>query len=87
MTHCKKSKPALDAKIPALEDKFFHYGSNMKSNWIEVGRSLLDYVGRKYGQSENSSLVEEVLTMTEVDQDVLPKFKTQKEKHEHIDAL
>ena len=87
MIDCKKWKIALDSKTPGLEGKCFHCGSSMQKSQIEVDRSLIDHTGRKNGQSAKASLVAVVLTVTEVYQDALPKFKTQKEKDGNVAEL
>lgn len=59
----------------------------MQKNWIEVDRSLLDYVATKYRQSVKASLVRDKLTVTEIDEDMLLRFKTQKDKDNHLGKL
>ena len=67
-----------------LEKNYFYYGQGMQDKWIDSNNALLDYVGSKHGQSARASLVAETLIVTEVDEDLLPKFKTADDEKKHL---
>ena len=74
-------------KTIGLDKITFFCGKGMQRNWIEMNVKLLDYVGSKYGQSAKVSLEVGEMVVTEVDESLLPKFKTEAEKDEHLKKL
>ena len=52
-------------------------------NWVESNASL-SYIGSKYDQSTKACMLAREMIVTEVDETLLPKFKTDKDKMKHL---
>ena len=68
-------------------ERKFHYGRGMKQNWAENKVVLLDYVVNKFGQSVEVSILSGKIIVTEVDNKLISKFKTEDDKNMHVEAL
>ena len=56
----------------------------MQNKWIDSRNYLLHFVSRKHGHVTNASLDSGHLVVTEVDGNLLRKFKTDEEKTAHM---
>ena len=59
----------------------------MQKVWVESNRLFLNYVAAKYRQSVRSSLLAREIVVTEVDEDIIPKFDTEEAEQKHLDSL
>jgi len=82
-----RKKPEMKVDIEGLEDSYFYFGPGMQDRWIESNNALLNYVGSKYGQSVRASLIAGSLIVTEVDEELLPKFNTADAEKKYLDSL
>ena len=70
-----------------LEENYFYHGPGMKNKWMESNKALLNLVSINNGQSVNVSLDAGELVVAEVDEIILKKFETEKDKNDHISKL
>ena len=66
--------------MSGLEKCKFDYGQGMHQNWVENNVVLMDYVGNKFGQSVKVSMLSRKMIVTEIDDKLIPKVKTEGEK-------
>ena len=59
----------------------------MQQNWVDNNVVLIDCVGNKFGQSVKASMLSGKMTVTEVDDKLIPKFKTEDDKKMHTEVL
>ena len=76
-----------EKSIPGLEKCKFVYGMGMQKVWVESNRLFLNYVAAKYGQSVKASLLAGDIVVTEIDEDIIPKFDTEEAEKEHLAGL
>ena len=48
---------------------------------------LMDYVGNNFSQSVKVSMLSRNMIVTEVDDKLIPKFKTEEDKKMHVEGL
>ena len=77
----------VKVKGASLDKCHFYYGHEMRKQWVEINREFLKYVGARFGQSVRALLASGEIVITEVDEDLLPKFKTPEDKQNHLDGL
>ena len=73
--------------MSGLDKCKFDYGQGMHQNWVENNVVLMDYVGNKFGQSVKVSMLAGKMIVTEVDNKLIPKFKTEEDKKMCLDEL
>ena len=59
----------------------------MQKQWFESNGIFLNFVGVKYGQSVRASLETGRIIVTEVDEKLLPKFKTANDEKTYLESL
>lgn len=80
-----KSNETID--IQGLSRCRFIYGPVMQKKWVEIKTILLNFIAAKFGQIVRSSFTAGKVIVTEVDDSILPKFKTKEEKEDHLGNL
>ena len=71
-------QPSIASKTPGFGKMCVFYGSGMQKQWVDSSALFLDWVGEKCGQITKASLIGGELVVTEVDEDLTPKFDTLK---------
>ena len=59
----------------------------MQQNWVENKVALMDCVGNKFGQRVKVSMFSGKMIVTKVDDEFIPKFKTEEDKKMHVEVL
>ena len=75
------------SKIPSLSKCKFTYGPGMQKQWVESNHCFLTCITAKYDQSVKMSLVAGEVVVTEVDEDLIPKFETKAEEDTYLAGL
>ena len=70
-----------------LEKCNFHCGQGMQKNWVDNNVALMDHVDNNCGQSVKVSMFDGKIIVTEVDDKLIPKLKTEADKKTHADGL
>ena len=73
--------------IPGLDKIRFSYGPGMQKKWVENNLAFLTHVAAKYGQSAKASLLASEIIVTEVDEDLIPKFDEEEDERVHLAGL
>ena len=73
--------------VSGLEKCKFHCGQGKQQNWVDNNAVLMDYAGNKFGQSVKVSMLSDKMIVAEVDDKLIPKFKTEYDKKMHAEAL
>ena len=82
-----RNKPTMTGNLVGLENYFFSFGEGMQKNWVDSNRAFLNHTGNKFGQSVKSYLMTGEIVVTDIDESLLPKFKTEVEKDDHLKRL
>ena len=82
-----QQRPTMTVNVTGSEKHCFCHGPGMQNKWMESSKALLNFVSSKYGQSTNASSHAGQSVVTEVDESLLRKFKTENEKTDYLDKL
>ena len=77
----------MEVTTVGLENNFLYHVQDMQNQYVEYDATLLDHAGNKKCRSVKASLLVRELIANEVDERTLTKFKTDKEKTDHLDSL
>ena len=81
------TKLSIKTSAIGLEKHYFYYDQGMQKHWILANAAFMNYVGSKYSQSDKVSIMVGKLVITKVDETLVPKFKTEEAKNNHLDKL
>lgn len=73
--------------VPGLDKAKFSYGPGMQKEWVENNLEFLKFIAAKYGQSAKASLLASEAVVTEVDEDLIPRFDTEEDERDHLTGL
>ena len=83
----KQNIESKDKTSLGLEKCKFVYGQGMQRMWVESNAIFLNWVAAKYGQSVKASLLLGEVLVSEVDEDVIPKFDTKEAEKVYLADL
>ena len=70
-----------------LENNYFYYGRGKQASGTEINATLLENTGSNICQIMRDSLLTGILTVTQLDEKILPKFEVSDNMKKHLEAL
>ena len=73
--------------VSVLKGRSFACGQGMQKMWVESNEIFLGHIFARFGQSIKVSFLSGKVMVTEVDEDLIPRFDILQEENKHLAGI